>query len=105
MAHPIVRLLSIHGFSFDQVQVIGINDNGSFDFIGPDHLQYRISAEAITCLAPVEIPGVELIPEITTKIEIKRPRGWSLKAVYVDPDGTVFHKGVEQPELKGTIAS
>lgn len=31
------------------------------------------------------------------------PRGWALRAVYVDKDGNVFHKGVEQPDLKGTL--
>jgi hypothetical protein len=33
----------------------------------------------------------------------KRPRGWQFMSVFVDKDGTVFHKGVEQPELKGTL--
>jgi len=32
-----------------------------------------------------------------------RPRGWHLRKEFVDKDGTVFHKGVEQPDLKGTI--
>jgi hypothetical protein len=33
----------------------------------------------------------------------KRPRGWQFMAVFVDKDGTVFHKGEEQVELKGTL--
>lgn len=32
-----------------------------------------------------------------------RPRGWQFMAEFVDPEGNVFHKGVEQPELKGTL--
>ncbi len=32
----------------------------------------------------------------------KRPKGWHFMEEYVDSDGNVFHKGVEQPELKGT---
>jgi len=32
-----------------------------------------------------------------------RPRGWRWRKVFVDADGTVFHKGVEQPKLKGTL--
>jgi hypothetical protein len=32
-----------------------------------------------------------------------KPRGWHLMAEFVDSEGNVFHKGVEQPQLKGTI--
>jgi len=31
-----------------------------------------------------------------------RPRGWHMMEEFVDSDGTVYHKGVEVPELKGT---
>ncbi len=32
-----------------------------------------------------------------------RPKGWQWMSEYVDKDGNVFHKGKEQPELKGTL--
>jgi len=32
-----------------------------------------------------------------------RPAGWHWMAEFVDKDGTVFHKGKEQPDLKGTL--
>ena len=32
-----------------------------------------------------------------------RPAGWHWMAEYVDKDGNVFHKGKEQPDLKGTL--
>jgi len=32
-----------------------------------------------------------------------RPKGWQWMKEYVDKDGNVFHKGKEQPELKGTL--
>jgi hypothetical protein len=32
-----------------------------------------------------------------------RPRGWAFMKEYVDKDGNVFHKGKEQPKLKGKI--
>ena len=38
------------------------------------------------------------------KIVTGRPAGWHWKAVFVDKDGTVYHRGVEQPKLKGTLA-
>ena len=33
-----------------------------------------------------------------------RPKGWQWMSEYVDKDGNVFHKGKEQPDLKGTKA-
>ena len=32
-----------------------------------------------------------------------RPAGWHFMNEFVDKDGTVYHKGVEQPKLKGTL--
>ena len=32
-----------------------------------------------------------------------RPAGWHWMNEFVDVDGNVFHKGKEQPELKGTL--
>jgi len=31
------------------------------------------------------------------------PKGWKFMNVFVYSDGTVYHKGVEQPKLKGTL--
>tara|TARA_X000001388_G_C2227507_1_gene121678 strand:+ start:1275 stop:1703 length:429 start_codon:yes stop_codon:yes gene_type:complete len=32
-----------------------------------------------------------------------RPAGWHFMNEFVDKDGTVYHRGVEQPKLKGTL--
>ena len=32
-----------------------------------------------------------------------RPRGWQFMKEFVDPQGNVFYKGKEQPDLKGTL--
>ena len=37
------------------------------------------------------------------KISSGRPAGWHFMNEYVDKDGNVFHKGKEQPNLKGTL--
>ena len=34
-----------------------------------------------------------------------RPAGWHFMNEFVDKDGNVFHKGKEQPKLKGTLKS
>jgi len=43
-------------------------------------------------------------PQITSRrISSGRPAGWHFMAEYVDKDGNVFHKGKEQPKLKGKL--
>ena len=37
------------------------------------------------------------------RVRTGRPSGWHFMNEFVDKDGTVFHKGVEQPKLKGTL--
>jgi len=32
-----------------------------------------------------------------------KPKGWKFMKLFVAQDGTVYHKGEEQPELKGTL--
>ena len=47
----------------------------------------------------------KMFPEQTKPIRVKtgRPAGWHWMAEFVDKDGTVYHKGKEQPKLKGTL--
>jgi len=49
------------------------------------------------------IPLDEMIPSLKKKQITGRPPGWHFMVEYVDADGNVFHKGKEQPELKGTL--
>jgi len=37
------------------------------------------------------------------KVSTGRPAGWHFMNEFVDKDGNVFHKGKEQPKLKGTL--
>ena len=49
---------------------------------------------------------VRLIPVEESKSTYKptgRPPGWHWMTEFVDKDGNVFHKGKEQPKLKGTL--
>ena len=45
----------------------------------------------------------EMMPSLRKKITTGRPPGWHFMNEFVDKDGNVFHKGKEQPELKGTL--
>ena len=43
------------------------------------------------------------LPKTYTHKPTGRPAGWHWMNEFVDKDGNVFHKGVEQPDLKGTL--
>ena len=65
--------------------------------------QYSSASEnstAVTCSQCVE----GMVEKPNTKQPYQstgKPRGWAFMAEYVHTDGTVYHKGVEQPKLKG----
>lgn len=42
-------------------------------------------------------------PKSTPKKSVGYPKGWRFMKEFVHPDGKVYHKGVEQPELEGTL--
>ena len=48
-------------------------------------------------------PLEEMIPSLKKKKTSGRPPGWHFMNEFVDKDGNVFHKGEEQPDLKGTL--
>ncbi len=53
------------------------------------------------CIAHMSLE--EMIPSLKKKVTTGRPPGWHFMNEFVDKDGNVFHKGKEQPELKGTL--
>jgi len=62
---------------------------------------------AVTCSRCVIMIDLIKFPDTLPKSSIKkttgRPAGWHWMKEFVDKDGNVFHKGKEQPELKGTL--
>ena len=63
--------------------------------------------KAITCSKCTMINALKRKPmdEFFAKQRVStgRPAGWHFMNEFVDKDGTVYHKGVEQPKLKGTL--
>ena len=63
--------------------------------------------KAVTCGRCTLINTLKLKPmdEFFKSVKPKtgRPAGWHFMNEYVDKDGNVFHKGKEQPKLKGTL--
>ena len=59
-------------------------------------------AHKVTCAYCVQL-AVGFPDDEPKKISSGRPAGWHFMNEFVDKDGNVFHKGVEQPDLKGTL--
>ena len=72
------------------------NNCGNYEVVGEETI-------ATTCWSCVlQVVGMPKEPKSTYK-PTGRPAGWHFMKEFVDVDGNVFHKGVEQPDLKGTL--
>ena len=105
-----IKKLKKHGFkSFKPDRHSYVDENGQ------GWLQCKFCCEYqkvdsvvgyITCSSCVVKIDMIKYPESFQTKQYKptgRPAGWHWMAEYVDKDGNVFHKGREQPELKGTL--
>ena len=64
----------------------------------------NVSTEAVSVFGSRAVMSRVGIPKEKPKsVSTGRPAGWHFMNEFVDKDGTVFHKGVEQPKLKGTL--
>ena len=72
-----------------------------------EYVEVDEDTHAITCSTCVIKRTLALKPMDTFFKSVKpktgRPPGWHFMNEFVDKDGNVFHKGKEQPELKGTL--
>ena len=88
--------------------------NGGYFIDGVAYMDCKITGEPVANVS-IETKSVigsralmgrmfKQFPDTTTpkKQPTGRPAGWHFMNEFVDKDGTVFHKGVEQPKLKGT---
>ena len=65
-----------------------------------DGTGYITCGSCVTKIDIIQFPDTAIKKQ---KVSTGRPPGWHWMAEYVDKDGNVFHKGKEQPELKGTL--
>ena len=64
----------------------------------------NVSTEAVSVVGSKAVMGMVGMPkDKPRKVATGRPAGWHFMNEFVDKDGNVFHKGVEQPKLKGTL--
>ena len=73
-----------------------------------EYVQTGEDAVAVTCSSCVtrittsQMTLEDFYPSMKIK-KTGRPAGWHWMTEFVDKKGNVFHKGKEQPELKGTL--
>ena len=73
-----------------------------------EYVQTGEDAIAVTCSSCVtrittsQMTLEDFYPSMKIK-KTGRPAGWHWMTEFVDKKGNVFHKGKEQPELKGTL--
>ena len=73
-----------------------------------EYVQTSEDSISITCwrcvqrICASQMSLEEMMPSLKIK-KTGRPPGWHFMNEFVDKDGNVFHKGKEQPELKGTL--
>ena len=87
----IIKLLPDSLIIENEGKTLQVTDKGVID-ITPIKIEEEV--EEIEIEEPIEIDPKD----------IKKPRGWHLKYVFVDSEGNVYHKGKIQPELKNTLS-
>lgn len=63
----------------------------------------KVSEEAKSGLCWRCLQSLTIFPEEIVPVQRKttRLRGWKMMKLFVDKDGTVYEKGIENPKLKG----
>ena len=94
----------------NEIELMSYTDDGQRWLQCKSCYEYKKVEEktkAITCSKCTMIKALKLKPmnEFFKSIKPKtgRPAGWHFMNEFVDKDGNVFHKGKEQPDLKGTL--
>ena len=86
--------------------------NGGYFIDGVAYMDWKVTGEpvanvgmeAVSVIGSRAVMGMVGMPnEKPKRVSTGRPAGWHFMNEFVDKDGNVFHKGVEQPDLKGTL--
>ena len=89
--------------------------NGGYYINGVPYMECKITGDPVRNVSVEAISVIgsralmarmdKMFPEQDKPKRVKtgRPSGWHFMNEFVDKDGTVYHKGKEMPELKGTL--
>ena len=70
---------------------------GGYQSVSNKMVVSTICSKCLSGMIPIEKPKSQYTAT-------GRPAGWHWMKEFVDKDGNVYHKGVEVPELKGTLS-
>jgi len=92
------KKIEYHSYTEGTVRYMSCMVCGNYERVGE-------SATAVKCSRCVSLIMMDKYPHAEPKSykPTGRPAGWHWMAEFVDKDGNVFHKGKEQPKLKGTL--
>ena len=89
--------------------------NGGYFIDGIAYMDCKITGEPVANVSTEAVSVIssrafmarmdKMFPEQNKpkRVSTGRPAGWHFMKEFVDKDGNVFHKGKEQPDLKGTL--
>ena len=92
------KKVEYHNYTEGSIRYMSCMTCGHYEVVGE-------SATGVRCSTCVMKTMMREYP-IETKssyVSTGRPPGWHWMVEFVDKDGNVFHKGKEQPKLKGTL--
>ena len=92
------KKIEYHSYMEGNVKHMSCQICGRYEAVGDE-------AVAVKCSRCVSLIMMDKYPHAEPKSykPTGRPAGWHWMKEFVDKDGNVFHRGKEQPKLKGTL--
>jgi hypothetical protein len=96
------RLLYANGIDPNKAKILNVETahGQSVVYVEYENITYSLDGFSKTI---VESNDVKKSIDNSVSLNTKKQRGWHFMAVYVDQNGVVYHRGIEQPELFGTL--
>ena len=89
--------IEYHSYTEGSIKYMVCSMCGNYEQVGEETTKVKCS----TCVSMIMMRKFPL--EDKSYKSTGRPVGWHWMKEFVDKDGNVFHKGKEQPKLKGTL--
>ena len=93
-----IKKIEYHSYMEGNIKYMSCQICGRYEVVGDE-------TTAVKCSRCVSLIMMDKYPYAESKSykPTGRPAGWHWMNEFVDKDGNVFHKGKEQPKLKGTL--
>jgi len=91
--------ITYHSYYEGSIRYLACSVCGHYQSVGEEAVAVKCS----NCTARYMMSKFPPEENKSTYKPTGRPPGWHWMAEFVDKDGNVFHRGKEQPKLKGTL--